>query len=107
GSSTQWLLFLRNCGLIVSPQQFTIDCGDAETGTSQNGFPGCNIQYRLFHVSQAWGRQLNQKIKPGSTAGDNRVTRGEIMTALKSIIYEENIDAFHRKIETFLHTYSE
>lgn len=53
GPVTQWLRHLKDNGLMVDPKQITIDCSDAETTAIKNVFPGCEIQYCLFHVSQA------------------------------------------------------
>ena len=52
GPVTQWLQYLKNNVLIVDPQQVTIDCSQAETTAIKNIFPGCEIQYCLFHVSR-------------------------------------------------------
>ncbi|KAL0087492.1 hypothetical protein J3Q64DRAFT_1885443 [Phycomyces blakesleeanus] len=56
GPIVQWLKHLKDNQLIVNPWQFTIDCSDAETNVLMAIFPGCQIQYCLFHVSQAWYR---------------------------------------------------
>ncbi|OAD70939.1 hypothetical protein PHYBLDRAFT_148157 [Phycomyces blakesleeanus NRRL 1555(-)] len=53
GPIVQWLKHLKDNQLIVNPWQFTIDCSDAETNVLMAIFPGCQIQYCLFHVSQA------------------------------------------------------
>lgn len=106
GPVTQWLNYLKTNGLVVNPEQITIDCSDTETTAIRNIFPSCDIQYCLFHVSQAWNRQLNLKVRTGVSPADNRIMRAEIMTELKSILFEEDIDAFHLKIEQFMDSYS-
>lgn len=105
GPIVQWLQFLKNKGLIVDPLQFTIDCSDSETSAINNIFPGCSIQYCLFHVSQAWNRQLALKVKSGGRPAENRLLRSEIMTHLKMILYEENMERFHARISEFVTKY--
>lgn len=106
GPLVQWLQFLKNENLIVDPEQFTIDCSDAEANAINNVFPGCSIQYCLFHVSQAWNRQISLKIKKaGGTPAENRILRSEVLTALKIIMYEEDKDSFHERINSFIAEY--
>ncbi|OAD74567.1 hypothetical protein PHYBLDRAFT_145004 [Phycomyces blakesleeanus NRRL 1555(-)] len=101
-SIVQWLKHLKDNQLVVNPRQFTIDCSDAETNSLVAIFPGCQIQYCLFHVSQAWYRQLNLKVKTGNTAAQNHLVRGEMMAFLKHIMYEEHIVVFLDKIADFI-----
>ncbi|OAD68362.1 hypothetical protein PHYBLDRAFT_150542 [Phycomyces blakesleeanus NRRL 1555(-)] len=107
GPIVQWLKHLKDNQLVVNPWQFTIDCSDAETNALMAIFPGCQIQYCLFHVSQAWYRRLNLKVKTGNTAAQNRLVRGEMMAFLKHIIYEEHIVVFLDKIANFIGRYQQ
>ncbi|OAD68351.1 hypothetical protein PHYBLDRAFT_68897 [Phycomyces blakesleeanus NRRL 1555(-)] len=107
GPIVQWLKHLKDNQLVVNPWQFTIDCSDAETNALMTIFPGCQIQYCLFHVSQAWYRRLNLKVKTGNTAAQNRLVRGEMMAFLKHIIYEEHIVVFLDKIANFIGRYQQ
>ncbi|OAD80242.1 hypothetical protein PHYBLDRAFT_140246 [Phycomyces blakesleeanus NRRL 1555(-)] len=107
GPIIQWLKHLKVNQLVVNPQQFTTDCSDAETNALMAIFPGCQIQYCLFHVSQAWYRQLNLKVKTGNTAAQNRLVQGEMLTFLKHIMYEEHIVVFLDKIADFIGRYQQ
>ncbi|OAD77249.1 hypothetical protein PHYBLDRAFT_164161 [Phycomyces blakesleeanus NRRL 1555(-)] len=98
GPIVQWLKHLKDNQLIVNPH-------NAETNALAAIFPGCQIQYCLFHVSQEWYRQLNLKVKTGSTVNENRLIRGEIMAFLKHIMYEEHIVAFLNKIVGVIEKY--
>jgi hypothetical protein len=102
GSITQWLQFLKERSFIVDPQQITIDCSHIELTAIRTIFPGCAIQYCLFHVSQAWGRQLALKVKSDTgMPADNRVLRREMMAHLKVILYEKDPDVFESLIDEF------
>lgn len=105
GPIVQWLQFLKSKGLIVDPLQFTIDCSDAETNAINNIFPGCAIQYCLFHVSQAWNRQIALKVKSGGRPVDNRILRSEVHGHLKVILFEEDKERFHLRINEFIDRY--
>lgn len=94
GPIVQWLQHLKDNNLIVDPKQFTIDRSTAETNAIDTIFPGCQIQYCPFHVSQAWYRQLNTKVKYGGSAADDRMVRGEVMASLKAALYEESLTVF-------------
>jgi hypothetical protein len=108
GPIVQWLQFLKEESVIVNPLQFTIDCSDSETNAINNIFPDCSIQYCLFHVSQAWNRQLALKVKAVSRVpAENRVLRSEVHTYLKMILYEADKDLFHARIEEFIHRYED
>lgn len=104
GPIVQWLKSLKNQDIIVDPMQFTIDCSDSETSTISNIFPVCPIQYCLFHVSQAWNRQLSLQAKSGGRPADNRLL-SEIMTHMKMILYEDNLELFNSRIGEFVAKY--
>ncbi|KAG2228684.1 hypothetical protein INT48_005377 [Thamnidium elegans] len=106
GPIVQWLQFLKNKGVIVDPLLFTIDCSDSEMNAINNFFSGCSIQYCLFHVSQAWNRQLVLKVKAVSgIPADNRILRSEVYTYLKMTLYEVDKDVFHARIAEFISRY--
>lgn len=75
GPIVQWLTFWKENNLIVNPAQITIDRSESETNAIKAVFPDCGIQYCLFHVAQAWGRQLNNLDKSEPTPRDNCIVR--------------------------------
>lgn len=105
GPIVQWLQYLKDNNLIVDPKLFTIDCSTAETNATGTIFPGCQIQYCLFHVSQAWYRQLNTQVKYSGSAADDRMVRGEVMASLKTALYKENIPVFLDRVNAFVTKY--
>ncbi|OAD72396.1 hypothetical protein PHYBLDRAFT_169527 [Phycomyces blakesleeanus NRRL 1555(-)] len=105
GPIVQWLKHLKDNQLVVNPRQFTINCSDTETNALMTIFPGCQIQYCLFHVSQTWYRQLNLKVKTGNTAAQNHLIRREMMAFLKHNMYEEHIVVILDKIADFIGRY--
>ncbi|KAG1519856.1 hypothetical protein G6F52_008218 [Rhizopus delemar] len=60
GSIVEWLQHLRNSGLLVDPEQFTIDCYQFEVNAITRIFnPNrTKIQFCVFHVTQAWNKHL-------------------------------------------------
>ncbi|EIE76800.1 hypothetical protein RO3G_01504 [Rhizopus delemar RA 99-880] len=60
GSIVEWLQHLRNSGLLVDPEQFTIDCYQSEVNAITRIFnPNrTKIQFCVFHVTQAWNKHL-------------------------------------------------
>ncbi|OAD79042.1 hypothetical protein PHYBLDRAFT_62193 [Phycomyces blakesleeanus NRRL 1555(-)] len=53
GPIVQWLQFLKSSLLLINPQQITIDCCSAEVHAIQPTFPSTQIQFCIFHVTQA------------------------------------------------------
>ncbi|KAG1452047.1 hypothetical protein G6F57_016016 [Rhizopus arrhizus] len=60
GSIFEWLQHLRNSGLLVDPEQFTIDCCQSDVNAITRIFnPNrTKIQFCVFHVTQAWNKHL-------------------------------------------------
>ncbi|EIE76945.1 hypothetical protein RO3G_01649 [Rhizopus delemar RA 99-880] len=103
GSIVEWLQHLRNSGLLVDPEQFTIDCCQSEVNAITRIFnPNrTKIQFCVFHATQAWNKHLASVSIPGNTPGENRNLRGEMMRCLQKIVYEEDKDQFLQMITAF------
>lgn len=109
GPIVEWLQHLRDARLLVDPEQFTIDCCQAEVNAITNTFDPAKtkIQYCIFHVTQAWNKHLASVSVPGFSPSQNRVLRGEMMSYLQSIVYEEDLDQFHQKVIGFQEEYAD
>ncbi|KAG2193588.1 hypothetical protein INT47_007391 [Mucor saturninus] len=105
----EWLQHLRDARLLVDPEQFTIDSCQAEVNAITNTFDPAKtkIQYCVFHVTQAWNKHLASVSVPEFLPAQNRVLRGEMMSYLQRIVYEEDLDQFHQKIVGFQEEYAE
>ncbi|KAG2207871.1 hypothetical protein INT45_009799 [Circinella minor] len=106
----EWLRFLREmCGLTI--ENLTIDCSIPEVNAMHLIYPDANIHYCAFHVLQAWNRNLGSKVSLESLYErypDRRHTddalqqyRGDMLTVLKSIMHEQDIDTMYNKVNEF------
>ncbi|KAG2192873.1 hypothetical protein INT47_006045 [Mucor saturninus] len=88
GLMVEWLQHLRDSRLLVDPEQFTVDCCQAEVNAITNTFDPAKtrIQYCVFHVTQAWNKHLASVSVPGFLPAQNRVLRGEMMSYLQRIV---------------------
>ncbi|KAG1504538.1 hypothetical protein G6F52_012175 [Rhizopus delemar] len=109
GPIVEWLQHLRNSGLLVDPEQFTIDCCQSEVNAITRIFnPNrTKIQFCVFHVTQAWNKHLVLVSVPGNTPGENRSLRGEMMRYLQKIVYEEGKDQFLQMVTAFQLKYAD
>ncbi|OAD74578.1 hypothetical protein PHYBLDRAFT_67505 [Phycomyces blakesleeanus NRRL 1555(-)] len=95
----QWLQFLKSSLFLVNPKQITIDCCSAKVHAIQTIFPITQIQFCIFHVTQAWNRKLSDSVKiPGSLPSEACLLRSEMMKSFQEIVYEEDLDQFHHKL---------
>jgi hypothetical protein len=99
GPIVEWLQHLRDERLLVDPEQFTIDCCQAEVNAIVNTFntERTKIQFCVFHVTQAWNKHLSSVSVSGFSPVENRALRGKMMRCLQQIVYEEDLDEFHQK----------
>ena len=103
----QWLQFLKSSNVLVYPKQFTIDCCKAEVRAISTVFPQASIQYCVFHVLQAWGRKTDIVCKaPSGIPAENKLLRTAIRRALSKIVYENDLETFHQKINQFIVDYA-
>lgn len=109
GPIVEWLQHLRDSRLLVDPEQFTIDCCQAEVNAITNTFDAetTRIQFCIFHVTQAWNKHLASVSVSGNTPAENRALRGEMTNFLQTIVYEEDLDQFHHKIVAFQEEYAD
>ena len=103
GPIVECLQHLRDACLLVDPKQFTIDCCQAEVNAITNTFDlsKTKIQFCIFHVTQAWNKHLASVSVSGFLPAENRALRGEMMSSLQKIVYEEDLDTFHQRIVSF------
>ncbi|KAI7869413.1 uncharacterized protein EV154DRAFT_571192 [Mucor mucedo] len=85
GPIVEWLQHLRDARLLVNPEQFTIDCCQAE----------------------AWNKHLASVSVPGFLPAQNRVLRIEMRSYLQRIVYEEDLDQSHQRIIGFQEEYAD
>ena len=74
-------------------------------------YPNAIIHYCAFHILQAWNRNLSSKVLlerlyqryPERMHADDTLQQycSKIMTTLKGIMHEQDIDSMYNKIKKF------
>ncbi|OAD78862.1 hypothetical protein PHYBLDRAFT_140913 [Phycomyces blakesleeanus NRRL 1555(-)] len=86
GPIVQWLQFLTSSLLLVNPKQITIDCCLAKVHAIQTTFFTTQIQFCIFHITQAWNRKLSDSVKiSGSLLSEARLLHDKMMKSLQEI----------------------
>ncbi|CEP16772.1 hypothetical protein [Parasitella parasitica] len=101
-----FLRFVKQDIGVASLEKITIDVSATEHAAITAVYPEATIQWCLFHVSRAWMGKIRELVKLGSTALNHQANR-EIITDLKTLMWEKNQETFLLKLLAFYTKYSQ
>ena len=101
GPIKEWLSFLCDqYGLLV--EHITIDCCIAEVNAINAVFSMASIHYCAFHVIRSWNYNLKEKVhNPLYEEDQLQQHHSNMLSALKDIMRDTDIDLTYRAIEQF------
>ncbi|ORE00929.1 hypothetical protein BCV72DRAFT_218239, partial [Rhizopus microsporus var. microsporus] len=101
---TRFLRFIKNLGpdqQLPCLREITTIVSAVEHAVITGVFGSVvSLQWCLSHVSRAWIDQIRKKVKLGSVSANNAVHR-DMITALKSLMWESSTQMFNQKLLHF------
>ena len=97
------LLFLRDSVGLQHVHEIILDVNPTEVSDIQTVYPQAILHWCLFHVTRAWMTKIRTMIKSGN-ATQNAQVQKSLITSLKSMMWEKDVNEFNRKLaEVFVH----